>query len=264
MLRALRAYPTLLRVGIADMIAYRTEFLIWALTTNMPLVMLAVWNAAVDDGPVGRFGRPQFIAYYLITMIVRLLVSNWVVWEITMSIRHGTLATRLMRPLHPLWAWSAEQLAAVPMRLVLVAPVVVALVHAAGSELTRDPALLAIFALSLVGAWLVQFFLMVALGLASFWIESSFGLFEVWMGVNAVLGGYLVPLELLPEWLRSSTGWLPFRFLLSFPVETAMGLHPVDVALGDLGIQWAYVAVSAAATLALWRAGLRRFAAFGG
>jgi ABC-2 type transport system permease protein len=35
-------------------------------------------------------------------------------------------------------------------------------------------------------------------------------------------------------------------------------------ALHDLAIQWAYVAGGLAGTLLAWRAGLKRFAAFGG
>ena len=40
--RAAKAFPTLLRVGVSEVVAYRAEFLVWILTTNMPLVMLAL------------------------------------------------------------------------------------------------------------------------------------------------------------------------------------------------------------------------------
>ena len=39
------ALPTLLRVGLSEVVAYRAEFVVWILTTNMPLVMLAIWHA---------------------------------------------------------------------------------------------------------------------------------------------------------------------------------------------------------------------------
>jgi ABC-2 type transport system permease protein len=60
--RALKAYPTLLRVGLSEVVAYRAEFLVWILTTNMPLVMLAIWHAVAADGPVGRFDQTEFTA----------------------------------------------------------------------------------------------------------------------------------------------------------------------------------------------------------
>ena len=47
---AARAFPTLFRVGLVEIVAYRAEFLVWILTTNMPLVMLAIWHAVAADG----------------------------------------------------------------------------------------------------------------------------------------------------------------------------------------------------------------------
>jgi len=44
--RALRALPTLLRIGVAETVAYRAEFLVWMLTSTMPFVNLALWSVA--------------------------------------------------------------------------------------------------------------------------------------------------------------------------------------------------------------------------
>src|SRR5579862_9653541 len=110
--RALRAYPTLLRIGLAEAVAYRAEFLVWMLSMTMPLVMLALMKAVADEAPIGRFTPGAFVAYYLATLIVRQLTGAWVVWELVREIREGTLALRLLRPIHPLLGHSAESLAA--------------------------------------------------------------------------------------------------------------------------------------------------------
>ena len=52
----LRAYPALLRVGFADILAYRAELVVWLLTINMPLVMMALWTAVAASGPVDASG----------------------------------------------------------------------------------------------------------------------------------------------------------------------------------------------------------------
>ena len=54
MRRALRALPTLVRVGFAEAVAYRAEMLVWLLSTTMPLVMLALMTAVAREGPVGK------------------------------------------------------------------------------------------------------------------------------------------------------------------------------------------------------------------
>ena len=50
-----RAMPTLLRVGMAECLAYRAEFIIWLLTTTLPLIMLGLWTSVASDGPFANF-----------------------------------------------------------------------------------------------------------------------------------------------------------------------------------------------------------------
>jgi ABC-2 type transport system permease protein len=263
--RAARAFPTLLRVGVSEVVAYRAEFLVWILTTNMPLVMLAIWHAVAADGPVGRFDQRAFTAYYLGILAVRLLTSNWAVWQLSMEIRDGTLSAKLLRPIHPIIALGAEHLSAVPMRAAVISPVVAILIWSGGDRLLRhDLVLFLVLLASLVGAWLLIFFSMVLMGSLAFFMESALGIFELWLGVHAILSGYLVPLEALPHWVRGAADVLPFRFMLGFPVETLVGLLDRREALHALAGQWGYVALFALGALGVWRAGLRRFSAFGG
>ena len=262
---ALRAYPELLRIGFAEMVAYRTEFLVWILTTNMPLVMMALWNAVAAEGPVGGFGQRELNSYYLATLVVRILTSSWLVWELTMDIREGRIATRLLRPLHPLLAYSAQHLAAVPLRVLVVSPVILLLVFLMDIDFgISDPGQVGILLGSLVGAWLLLFFTMVLIGTLAMFVDSAIAVFELWLGIHFVLSGYLVPIELLPGWAQSIARALPFWYTLGFPVQTAVGLLDRGAALGALGTQWLYVVGMGLAALAFWRQGMRRFVAFGG
>jgi ABC-2 type transport system permease protein len=264
--RAMRAFPTLLRIGVAEVVAYRAEFLVWILTTNMPLVMLALWHAVAADGPVGRFDQTQFTAYYLGVLAVRLATSNWMAWQMSMEIRDGTLSSKLLRPIHPLYSYAADHLSAIPMRVLVVSPIVVALMVTSWGRLVRhDPRLLLILLASLVGAWLLVYFSMVLLGSIAFFVDSAMGAFELWIGVHALFSGYLIPLEVLRGWMGTRVvDLLPFRFMLAFPVEVLVGLMSPGAALRELGAQWLYVAVTGVLALRVWRAGIRRYAAFGG
>jgi ABC-2 type transport system permease protein len=262
---ALRAFPTLLRIGFAEMVAYRAEFLVWILTTNMPLVMMALWSAVAAEAPVGRFGQREFVTYFLAVLVVRILTSSWMVWELTMDIRQGRLATRLLRPLHPLLAYSAQHLAAVPMRALVVSPLVVVLLVVNKAHFAiGDPSTLGLFLLSLVGAWLLLFSTMVLIGTLAMFVDSALSAFELWLGIHFALSGYLYPLELLPPWLAGVARVLPFRFMLGFPAEVLVGLLHGPAAWSALGTQWLYVAVHVGAVFVVWRAGMRRFVAFGG
>jgi ABC-2 type transport system permease protein len=263
--RAARAYPTLLRVGFADAIAYRAEMLVWMLTTTMPLVSLALWSAVAETAPVGRFNQARFAAYFLASLVVRQVTGSWLVWEMNQEIRQGTLSRRLLKPVHPLVAYSAENLSALPLRAALALPITLLALHVVEPHgLPSTPfAVLALLA-SLLGAWLINFFTMALMGTLAFFLESSTAVFEIWLVAFMLLSGYLVPLELFPPWLSSVASALPFRYTLAFPVEVFTGMLDDKGILRDLAVQWAYVAGTTVAALLGWRAGLRKFAAYGG
>ncbi len=255
----------MLRIGLAEALAYRAEFLVWLLSTNMPLVMLALWSAVAREAPVGRFGQAEFTAYYLATLVVRLMTGAWVIWELNFEIRQGTLAYRLLRPVHPLVAYACENVAAMPLRAAIALPVAAILLATVGGDhVTRDPALLALFPLAVLGAWLITFLAMALVGSLAFAVESSASIFEIWMGLFGVFSGYLVPLELFPAWVGTLARFLPFRYMLAFPVEMVTGMQSRGRALLELGIQWGFVALLTAAVTRAWRLVLRRYAAYGG
>jgi ABC-2 type transport system permease protein len=263
--RAVRAYPTLLRVGLAEAVAYRAEMLVWMLTTTMPLVSLALWSAVAETAPVGRFTQRGFAGYFLATLLVRQLTGSWLVWELNQEIRGGTLSRRLLRPIHPLITYSAQNLAAIPLRFAMTLPAaVVWLVVLEPGAFPRSPLALVAGVLAILGAWLINFFTMALIGSIAFFLESSTAIFDLWMVAFMLLSGYLVPLELFPPALRGVIHALPFRYVIAFPVEIFTGILRGEAILPELGIQWAYVLGAGAAAILAFRSGVKRFSAFGG
>ena len=265
LLESLRALPTLLRVGLYDAVAYRAEFLVWVLAYTMPLIMLALWSSVAREAKVGRFGEEDFQAYFFAALIVRLSTGAWVVWEMNAEVRQGTLQTRLMRPIHPLLAHLLENMAALPMRFVMLIPIALTFLAVFGPVQISESALQrALIPLSLAGAFLLTFLPMACVGtLALFW-ESSLAVYEVWLGLYTVFSGYVMPLELFPGLLGKVVRYLPFRQCMAFPVENMLGLTTPAESLRDLALQWSWIACFAVLAQLMWRAGLRRFAAYGG
>jgi viologen exporter family transport system permease protein len=262
---ALRAIPTLLRVGFAAAVAYRAEFVVWILTYNMPLVMLALWTEVAREAPIAGFGDKDLIAYFLLTLIVRLLTGNWVVWEMNTEIRQGDLAMRLLRPIHPFIVYATDNVSQLPIRLTLSLPVVGAILYwAGGSHLAPDFAHWAIGLTAIAGAWALVFAVMLLIGSLGLMWESSLALVDLWLGLFFVFSGYLMPLAFFPGWLRALSWWLPFRYTLAFPVETMLGSDSIGQALRSLGVQWAYIAGIGSLALLVWRRGLVRYAVYGG
>ncbi|HEX3479376.1 MAG TPA: ABC-2 family transporter protein, partial [Kofleriaceae bacterium] len=159
--RTLRALPTLWRVGVAETLAYRAEFLVWILTTTQPLIMLGLWTSVARLQPFTNYSAADFVTYFLAALIVRQLTGNWVAWQISEEVRSGAMAMRLLRPIHPFVAYAASHVAAIPFRSIIALPVaVILLASSGGGALTTDPARLALVVPSIALAWLITFALM--------------------------------------------------------------------------------------------------------
>lgn len=260
----MRAFGTMLRVGFAELAAYRGEVVIWILTTTMPLVMFALWSTLAREAPVGRYDEAAFAAYFLSTLVVRQLTSAWVVWELNYIIRTGALSGLLLRPVHPLWYFAAQNLGVVPFRALILTPLVaVALLVFQDLPLSPSPLHLALYLWSIAWAWLLTFLIQAMFGLLALYTQQSLSFQEAWFGLWALLSGYLLPLELAPR-LHAVAVWLPFRAMGSLPTEIIIGHLEGEALLQGLLTQLAWVAVVLALVAFTWRRAVARYEAFGG
>jgi ABC-2 type transport system permease protein len=263
--RTLRALPTLFRVGVAETLAYRAEFIVWILTTTQPLIMLGLWTSVAREAPFAGYSSNRFIAYFLASLIVRQLTGNWVAWQMSDDIRSGAMAMRLLRPLHPFFVFAAGQAAALPFRSIIALPVAFVLLAGSGaSVLTTDPMQLVLLVPSVLFAWLIMFALMFAIGALAFFLTRTMALANLYYALFSLFSGYMLPLDLLPPWIRTIAAWLPFRFMISVPVEILTRSHDRAELAAMLGGQAAWSVGAMAIALAVWRAGVRRFEAVGG
>jgi ABC-2 type transport system permease protein len=261
--RTLGALPTLFRIGVAETVAYRAEFLVWMLTSTMPLINLALWSTVAREAPFRGYSSADFVAYFLANMIVRNMTGNWVAWQMSEEIRTGTMAMRMLRPVHPFVALAASQGAALPLRSLVALPIaVILLVSSGASSLTGDPVQLAALVPSILLAWLLTFAILFAIGTASFWITQSMAIANLYFGAYSLLSGYLMPLELMGPVGRIAM-WLPFRYMLSAPIELMIKRLSHEQVLELLAGQVAWAVILLTCALALWRRGVRRFEAVG-
>ena len=112
-----------------------------------------------------------------------------------------------------------------------------------------------------------MFFSMVLLGSVAFYVDSAMGVFELWIGVHGIFSGYLIPLEVLRRLAAgsaSSRRCCRSGSCSRFPVETLVGLLSPAPGAAPAGGAVAVRGVTGVLALRAWRAGVRRFAAFGG
>jgi ABC-2 type transport system permease protein len=99
--------------------------------------------------------------------------------------------------------------------------------------------------------------------MAAFWTTRVDALNQTFFVAELFFAGQIAPLDLLPGPFRLIANLLPFRWGLAFPVELFLGrLSPWEALIG-LGAQLIWLALTVVALRLAWRAGLRRYSAFG-
>ena len=93
-------------------LAYRGAVAIWIFVTLIqPLVFIVVWRTVAGSGETGGYTANQFVAYFLVMMVVDHLTFIWHMWEFEWRIRTGAFSPLLMRPIHPIHNDVCENLA---------------------------------------------------------------------------------------------------------------------------------------------------------
>jgi ABC-2 type transport system permease protein len=244
---------------------YRSFFFILAFGWMIPpLIYLLVWSTAAGEKTIAGMNRGEFVAYYLILIIVNQVTYAQTNWTVGDLIRYGQMNRVLLRPLPPIFDALSSEIAGKVVYLVFDVPVVIllALILHPELQLTLINGLAFIPALFL--AWALRFFWGYWLALLAFWATRADALLALQDSFIFLLAGQVAPIALLPAALQTLAKLLPFRYMLAFPVEIMTGQLDTTGLMVGFAIQsfWLVVAISLYAFL--WRTGLRRYSAIGG
>ena len=245
---------------------YRVALTIWLLGLVLtPVISLVVWMtvATSSGGQAGGYTAAGFAAYFLALMVTNHLTFTWIAWDFEAQVRNGTLSGQLLRLIDPIHIYVADNLTYKIITMVVVAPATVALAYAFAPEANVSVASLGAGAVAVVLAGSLRFLIEYSLALAAFWTTRVFAINDLYYVPLFFFSGQLVPLSLLPDWLQLVGNVLPFRWMLAFPVEVAIGRVSVDDTLIGYVIQVVWIAVFAVVRVTLWRMGLRRYGAVG-
>jgi ABC-2 type transport system permease protein len=229
-----------------------------------PLIYLFVWSTAAGDSELGGLNRGEFVAYYLILILVNQLTYAQVNWTVGDEIRYGGMNRILLRPLAPIFDALSTEVAGKVVYMLFVIPVTVILALILRPELHLTLHNVMVFVPALFFAWALRFFWGYWLALLAFWSTRADALLSLQDSLVFLLAGQVAPVVLLPGLLQKTAILLPFRYMLGFPVEILTGqLYGRTILLG-YGLQTCWLAVALTLYLIMWRAGLKRYSAVGG
>jgi ABC-2 type transport system permease protein len=259
-------YRAQFKTTIAEQFQYRGALVIWLTGLVLePVIYLAVWStvARSQGGEVDGFSASTFAAYFLVALVVNHATFTWVMWELEVWIRQGTLSPLLVRPVHPIHRELAHNLTFKLLTLTAVVPLGVVLALAFRPSFGTTPVSALAFLPALVLAIALRFALEWTIACAAFWITRVGAINQLYFVAFLFLSGQAVPLPLLPAPARALAEVLPFYRMLGFPVELLLGRLSLGEALLGFAAQLAWLAVAVLLLNRVWDRGVRQYSAVG-
>lgn len=229
-----------------------------------PLIYLFVWSTAAGEKPIAGMDRAEFIAYYLLIIVVNQLTYSTTNWTVGDVIRYGNLNTWLLRPLPPVFEALSAEIAGKVVFMAFTLPVAGILALFFRPTLHTTFSAVMLFLVSLTLAWILRFLWGYWLALLAFWTARADSLLVIQDSLVFLLSGIVAPFALLPIKVAEIARWLPFRYMVGFPVEVLTGqVGPSEILIG-LTVQAFWLLLSISLCRLVWQQGLAKYSAVGG
>lgn len=261
----MKKFVTIIKMAIIESLAYRGDvFLFVASGIVAPLISLAIWLTVSVSGGTPPLNPSQIISYFLLIMVVEIINSAWSSSFVSADIRYGKLSKYLLKPFSYITWFIGQNIGEKVLKMVYLTPLVLTLlVLLSKGHVSTSLEVVIPFIISLFLATVLTFVFDFLIGLAAFWMQDTKSILDFQDIFYFVLSGKIIPLVVLPTIVRDINNFLPFRYMLSFPVEIALGtLTTVDIVFG-FTIQFLWIVLMIVGYFYLWSRGLRRYSAVG-
>ncbi|MCQ6558233.1 ABC transporter permease [Paenibacillus mendelii] len=260
-----RKIEAIYRITLRQQLAYKVDFMLRASFLLLILyVFIQLWSAAYEGDTerlIAGFSLKQIIWYLVFTEALT-MASPQLSLRIEEEVKNGDIAIRLIRPLSYLSYHYSSYMAEAVFRFGIHLVVGSFIAWLFVGPPTFGFGWLGLLSLS-AGALTIAFLLNGIVAMCAFWIEETRGLEFVLQKLKFTVGGMLLPIDLMPEWLQRICAWLPFQAVLYIPARTAVAYEEVSM-LQYFAVQAAWIVVLGIGIWTIYRRGVTRLHVNGG
>ena len=252
---------TLLKVQYSNMLEYRVEIALWAVSGIIPFFMLNIWtnnnlNEAIN------INNTMLSRYFLSAFFVRQFSVVWVVFSFEEDALLGKLSPYIIQPLNPFFRYFtqhiAEQITRFPFALIIA--IFFFLIN---PESIWFPNLIFLF-LSFIStflSFLIQFLIQSIIACLCFWTEKASSIERLFFIPTLFLSGLLAPVASFPKYVKSWIYFTPFPYLIDFPANLLSG-NKTNISGGFI-MQILWILLLFPLFTKIWYEGTKKYTAMG-
>lgn len=247
---------------------YRGQLLFWVATDALYIIVLFyVWKAIfATNAEIRGFHFEELVTYYVMVFLVEIIAAHYAEYNMEDIVRNGKLTKYLVRPMSFFWYRLFNEIAWRVSKFVVTFPFYAVVFYLLRNYLVRPSGeILVRFLFTIVFTSLLYFLVSYLISFFAFWllrISSIVNIFRA--SLVPLLAGALVPLELFPETFRTVVDFLPFKYLVYFPVTVFLGQIDSTQYWQGLLINIFWIGILGAAVWWLWPRALKKYESVGG
>jgi len=261
----MKKYLTIAKAEWLDAIQSYQEVILWIIIQSLPILVMGVlWSSSGASLSAAKIS--YLVSYYIVIFLVDRLTSFYFEKNLQDEIREGTFSRYLLKPVmvqkYLIWAGLGGKLF---NSIFLLFPIMLIISTVFSGYLVIPNLLyLCLFVVSLISAFFIQFSMSILVTSVAFFIEQAFAFNHLHWMLDAVAGGYMLPLTFYPKILGNFFGFLPFACVYFVPVNIFTGQFPVEIASQKIGVSVFWAITLYIFSNFVWRTGIKRYSSVGG
>jgi ABC-2 type transport system permease protein len=249
--------------------AYRTHSMVSIFVGPVYfIVQYFIWSS-VYGGQDALHGMKlqQMLTYFAATALIGYLTMDFADWNLQMLVRTGKFLTFSLRPIHHRFYAFSQKLGHRVLGF-FVEFIPCFFIFQFIFKLNMVPQYIGWTILSIIFAFLMNFYVNYCIGLTAFWLIQSSGIRSVFQALSSVFSGALIPLVFFPNFMQKLLFFLPFQYVTYVPAMVFSGkytLGGVTMSIPSIVmLQGLAVLVTAILSEVLYRRSMHKFTAAGG
>lgn len=228
----MRKFWAFIKIFYLERLEYRSDMVVYSIGTILtPIIGLALWLTAANFN-ILPYDKYQVIAYFIAVIYIGTITEMWQSWPISEDINEGRFSYVLIRPISIITRYASENISDKIFKIIVITisvPILFFLIPGeVWSQFVFTPLSIILFLYSLIIGYMLIFFIELSIGLSAVWLNDIDFLKNALSLVGDLLAGRFIPLAFLSGVLLSIASILPFRYIVSFPIELLLNNLTTD------------------------------------